>query len=107
MRPHAPAALRSKERTDHMPLILHLRLRRCPHCRIANPNLSILNQVVTHNSRDQNHREWGFYACQTCGGVVTAWAPANVYPNSEPKGHFPGDKELDLSIPERPRNFLD
>jgi Domain of unknown function (DUF4145) len=111
MRPHATPALRSTERTDPrtdpMPLILHLGLRRCPHCRIANPNLPILEQAVTNNSRSQNHREWGFYACQTCGGVVTAWAPASAYPNNEPASHFPGDKELDLSIPERARNFLD
>jgi hypothetical protein len=50
-----------------------LRLSRCPHCGIDNPNLAASNNWVTLDSEGRNERRWRTYNCAACGGVVTAW----------------------------------
>ena len=90
-----------------MPLVQSLPLGRCPHCRVDSPNLSCIYRHNTNNSEGQNAREWGFYQCRRCGGVVTAWTPAGTSSVVEPIEYFPGEKQLDDSIPERARAYLD
>jgi hypothetical protein len=90
-----------------MPLVQSLPLSRCPHCRVDSPNLSCFNRFNTNSSEAQNPREWGFYQCARCGGVVTAWAMAGTTTPVMPREHFPGEKQLDDSIPERARAYLD
>lgn len=53
----------------------HLKLNRCPHCSIDNPNLNNLtsDQNTTTDTND-NRRIWRMYKCSRCGGVVTASA---------------------------------
>jgi len=88
-----------------MPLVESLKLDRCPHCRVDQPNLACIGRSVTSNSEGGNRREWGFYACFRCGGVVTGWAPE--FPGFiEPLRVFPGEQQLDNSIPERARTYL-
>lgn len=51
----------------------YLKIRRCPHCSIANPSIEVrTNAFVTHSDDGSNPRTWIAYACNTCGGVVTA-----------------------------------
>jgi Domain of unknown function (DUF4145) len=90
-----------------MALIQSFPLNRCPHCRIDKPNLSLLNQVQTQDSEGTNSREWGFYKCARCGGIVTAWAPSVANRLLRPGQWFPGEKQIDDSIPERARAYLD
>ena len=51
-----------------------LELDRCPHCSVANPNLSNQKFFETKDHAGGMRRVWGVYVCSNCGGVVTAWA---------------------------------
>jgi hypothetical protein len=89
-----------------MPLVQSPKLNRCPHCRVDQPNLTCIFQTTTRDSEGQNPRNWGFYVCSRCGGVVSGWAPEN--PDILPLHQvFPGEKQLDDSIPDRARTYLD
>jgi hypothetical protein len=89
-----------------MPLVSSLKLDRCPHCRVDQPNLTCIFQHTTRNSEGQNPRTWGFYVCFRCGGVVSGCSPEN--PNIIGLFVvFPGEKQLDDSIPKRARSYLD
>jgi hypothetical protein len=87
-----------------MSLTQSLPLERCPHCRVDKPNLVMIHQAVTQDSEGQNPRFWGFYRCARCGGIVTAWT-ANQGPTPAVEV-FPGEKQLETSIPERARAYL-
>ncbi|HEX8608564.1 MAG TPA: DUF4145 domain-containing protein [Pedobacter sp.] len=52
----------------------HLKIERCPHCSIDQPNLFVNATFNTTNDRNANTRLWKVYSCKRCGGVVTAWA---------------------------------
>jgi hypothetical protein len=90
-----------------MPLVQSLKLDRCPHCRVDSPNLACFYRYNNNNSEGQNPREWAFYQCVRCGGVVTAWTRGGRTGVLEPIEYFPGKKQLDDSIPDRARNYLD
>ena len=90
-----------------MPLVQSLSLDRCPHCRVDSPNLFYFYGHSNNGSDGQNPREWAFYQCARCGGVVTAWTKAGTQNIVQPQGWFPGEKQLDDSIPERARAYLD
>jgi hypothetical protein len=77
-----------------MPLVSQLKLKRCPHCQVADPNLACVYDFVTENSEGQAHREWGCYVCKTCGGVVIAWAPASPLLGEPRTGIFLAQKVL-------------
>ncbi|MFA5850961.1 MAG: DUF4145 domain-containing protein [Bacteroidales bacterium] len=50
-----------------------LKLERCPHCSVDNPNLVTVHQEFPTNSDNgYNPRQWRIYRCLRCGGVVTA-----------------------------------
>ena len=79
-----------------------LELDRCPHCKVATPNLERFNGIMTGDSEGERTREWAFYHCSRCGGViVTAW-----------RGHdqrletYPSDDSLDESIDPVAREYL-
>ena len=80
-----------------------LELDRCPHCQIALPNLPAYGFYVTNNHAANCERSWGIYACQTCGGMVTAFALSR---GDEVIEYFPQTAGVDSSVPERPREFL-
>jgi hypothetical protein len=82
----------------------NLRLERCPHCNVANPNLFKQHVLETYNSSNTLKRVWFIYTCGTCGGVVTAWSTKGV--NDEVIEIFPSPKEIDNDIPEKPRAYL-
>ena len=58
-------------------------------------------------SKDQSgaiQRQWAFYVCHTCGGVVSAWA---MGPGQEVVEHFPATIPIDKEIPDRARAYLE
>ncbi|MEQ8240839.1 MAG: DUF4145 domain-containing protein [Cyclobacteriaceae bacterium] len=82
----------------------HLILSNCPHCGIANPSLKQQNKFQTLNYKNENARTWGIYICARCGGVITAY--------SHNKGlnivkMYPEKEELEDSIPERAKEYLE
>ena len=81
----------------------HLALARCPHCRIAHPNLSATSGFATENSNGNFQRLWRFYTCKTCGGVVTAWGSYQDGPIIQ---MFPSDQSVDEDIPRKAASFL-
>ena len=84
-------------------LAQNLVLPRCPHCSVANPNLFKQHTLETNNHLNSNKRVWAFYACGSCGGIVTA--SSNVW-GAEVAEYFPDAPSAKDDIPERPRAFL-
>lgn len=81
----------------------NLKLDRCPHCSVANPNLRRQHHLETQDHAGKTRRQWSIYVCSTCGCVVSAWS---IQHNQEVIEHFPHAIEVDDDIPERPRAFL-
>jgi hypothetical protein len=80
-----------------------LELERCPHCNVAKPNLTRHHFIETRNHAGQNPRTWAFYACSTCGGVITASSTAL---NSGVLQFFPGSESVDEAVPNTARAYL-
>lgn len=80
-----------------------LRIERCPHCNVDNPNMSKVAEFHTNDSEGQRQRLWRVYACSRCGGVVTAWAPGHGHGVHE---MFPESKSVDDALPDRARAYL-
>jgi hypothetical protein len=81
-----------------------LPLQRCPWYNVDTPDLPIVNHFKTANRDGENHRWWCLYACRRCGGVV-------VFHNKEPGDFeswavFPGQFDLEETIPKRAREYL-
>ncbi|MDR7048027.1 hypothetical protein J2X54_000462 [Duganella sp. 3397] len=81
----------------------NLILARCPHCAVANPNLTLLHRVETKDHASQNARWWGLYSCARCGGAAVASA---TKPGVEVDKIFPSSTVLPQAIPLRPREYL-
>ncbi|HCY75596.1 MAG TPA: hypothetical protein DHV28_06710 [Ignavibacteriales bacterium] len=67
-----------------------LKLKRCPHCSVDNPNLTVVFQEFnTTADNGTNHRRWMVYKCVRCGGVVIANCSQlsrqviDIYPRTE------------------------
>lgn len=87
-----------------MPMLVgNLAVPRCPHCAIAHPSLTRQQSFETRNHEGANRRFWAFYACGTCGGVVSAWS---LSPNGVVSEYYPEGRIVEQDIPERPRAFL-
>jgi len=80
-----------------------LELERCPHCNVAKPNLTRQHFFDTRSHTGENPRTWAFYACSTCGGVVTA---SSVSLNSGVFQFFPGSESVDEAVPKTARAYL-
>ncbi len=81
----------------------NLVISRCPHCSVANPNLSREHQLTTQDHTQGNPRKWAVYTCGRCGGLVTAWARNE---NGRVEEYFPATRSIKEDIPERPRAYL-
>ncbi|MBX3266411.1 MAG: DUF4145 domain-containing protein [Acidobacteria bacterium] len=79
-----------------------LELDRCPHCAVAHPNLSRLNNWRTSAALGYEH-EWSVYMCHTCGALVTASA-ARL--NGSVDAIFPQPKGEPQEIPMPARRSL-
>src|SRR5437879_3898446 len=84
-------------------LMPKLELDRCPHCSVHLPHL---NQVWTGQTRAHDGSlapVWSAYACQGCGGVVTAFS----YQQGGPVvAWFPQTVSLDPAIPSPAIDYL-
>jgi hypothetical protein len=81
----------------------HLVLERCPHCRVANPNINLVQKFQTNAFDKSNLRYWGIYSCNRCGGVTTASSRMDSGIILE---MFPSQIEIDISLPEKAKAFL-
>ena len=79
-------------------------LDRCPHCSIANPNLTQIHKTESRDHARTNLRRWAFYCCGKCGGMVTASASTYGQPATE---IFPSSPEVSEDIPSRARSYLE
>jgi hypothetical protein len=64
---------------------------------------------ATKDHSGDNARCWGVYRCNSCGGIVTAWAyhfEGNSPDTSPIGGIYPNVTVISDSIPEKPREFL-
>lgn len=84
-------------------LLTHLTLKRCPHCRVDNPNVIEVFRTETRDFNDDNVRFWKIYKCARCGGLVTA---AAISATSEVSELYPAQIEVDDSIPDKAKAFL-
>lgn len=81
----------------------YLKITKCPHCSVDNPNLK--NEAAFNTTADNgaNTRAWKIYKCMRCGGVVTAWANTQ---DNEVRQIFPSSEVLDNILPEKVKTFL-
>lgn len=79
-------------------------LDRCPHCSVANPNLSQFHRGETRDHAGQNLRKWYVYVCGKCGGLVTASAQNFGMPVEE---IYPSTIQVSNDIPDRAKAYLE
>jgi hypothetical protein len=84
-------------------LMGQLDLKRCPHCGVDSPMLTMSGNAQTKNFDGSVARVWGFYACKRCGGMVTA---SSVQMNQDVIDIFPQSQSVDESVPEKPKEYL-
>ena len=80
-----------------------LSLNRCPHCNVDKPTLAYCGQTQTIDYANTRSRLWRFYNCKSCGGVVTAWSYSD---GGEVLEFCPSGVDIDVTIPERAREYL-
>lgn len=79
-----------------------LDLRRCPFCKIADPNLHYAWSTLTNNRAGEKSC-WAAYICASCGGVVTALLSqidGTVFRT------IPAEREAAPELPDGARDFL-
>lgn len=81
----------------------HLILDRCPHCRVANPNLTQVSKFSTDSFDSTNLRHWAAYNCNRCGGVTTA---CSYEKDGEIIAMYPNELIVDEILPEKAKAFL-
>jgi hypothetical protein len=82
----------------------HLKISRCPHCLINNPNLSgMIPEFVTREDNATNPRYWRVYICARCGGVVTAYCNDST---RQVIKYYPEIESMDDALPSKVRTFL-
>lgn len=86
-----------------MNLTNQLDLKRCPHCNIANPNITMYTHFDTNNSNNSNKRTWKIYICLSCGGVITG---SQHSPNTYALELYPQAISVDECLPEKVKQFL-
>lgn len=80
-----------------------LSLSRCPHCGVSHPNITQRNAFNTESEVDGLVRQWRIFACERCGGVVTAAAKKGQTVVNE---MYPEPKEVDNAIPDPAAEYL-
>lgn len=82
-----------------------LELNRCPHCNVDNPRLSLLHRTSTSTHKGTNKRDWVFYGCSRCGGVVIAASTGGE--RGEAEEIYPAPQKIDDSLPDRAKRYLE
>ena len=81
-----------------------IQLSRCPHCNVSDPMLHAGPSTETTDGNGQSKRQWRFYTCRRCGGIITAWAFHDL---QTIKGMFPSPETVDDAIPSRANSYLE
>lgn len=82
----------------------NLELERCPHCSVDKPNLNLQWSAQTHSHSGDHPRWWYIYQCNRCGGLITtATSDGRSAFLSE---IYPSNIEVDNSVPEKAKKFL-
>ena len=81
-----------------------LKLKRCPHCSVDNPNLvAAVQEFQTKADNGSNPRQWLAYRCVRCGGVITA----NCIPNNRTvQSIFPQPESVNDILPPKVKIYL-
>ena len=85
-------------------LTAQLLLKRCPHCNVDTPSLTMQWRGETRNQAAENLRRWIVYVCGRCGGLVTAWAPQYDQPV---QAYFPAAPQIPSDLPARAHSYLE
>lgn len=81
-----------------------LKLERCPHCSVDNPNLvAIFKDFETSADNGTNHRLWGIYVYKRCGGVVIALSIPFL---RDIQNIYPSPKTVNNLLPKKVRDYL-
>jgi hypothetical protein len=80
-----------------------LKMERCPHCSVSKPNVMLKTNFETKSYDNEHKRIWGIYACNDCGGVISA---GGYTWTKEVFEIFPSSRTVDSSIPSKSRAFL-
>lgn len=64
----------------------------------------MVSALQTNDFIGKNPRFWRMYACGRCGGVITASAQAW---DAEVRDIYPAGTDVNTSIPDRARSYLD
>lgn len=85
-------------------LEVSLKLKRCPHCSVDNPNLiAAVQEFATKSDDGHNQRQWIAYRCVRCGGVVTA----SCYPNNrQVQSIYPEPESVNEILPIKVKTYL-
>lgn len=84
-------------------LLNHLIIKRCPHCRVDNPNITENFNLITQNFDGGNLRYWRIYVCSRCGGVITA---ASDQQKGWVRELYPSEIVVDDCLPNKAKVFL-
>lgn len=82
----------------------HLTLKRCPHCRVDNPNITESGRFHTTNFDGKNGRFWAIYRCNRCGGLITA---ASDQQKGFVRELYPSEIQVADCLPNKAKAFLD
>lgn len=85
---------------------MQLDLDRCPHCKVATPNLERFQVIGTADSAGKVIRQWAIYHCTRCGGVVTTAWRSHFQGSPTLLETYPSDDSLDGSIDDAAKNYL-
>lgn len=80
-----------------------LEIERCLHCGVDKPSLPLAGKFDTATHKGKNPREWYVYRCTRCGGMILTASPKG---NSNVYEMYPSSIDVEVEIPERPREYL-
>lgn len=80
----------------------YLHISRCPWCGIDKPHIHLNTSIATASHNQLNQRIWGIYYCENCGGVILLIQRKG----SQKTSLLPELQEIDPSVPERARHYL-
>jgi hypothetical protein len=81
----------------------YLKIDRCPHCSVDQPNLKSVSSFNSREDNNKNLRHWKVYLCGRCGGAVTAFSN---HEKGEVKEFYPGRNKIDESLPVKVKAYL-
>lgn len=84
-----------------------LRLKRCPHCAVANPTILVQMQPHSIGRADGGPPQiWAGYGCTSCGGFISAQCQQDSQNVAWIIRLFPEPAAVDGNIPDPARTFL-